>query len=101
MERQMTSYTHSVIKRQRGMDGRWFDYRGVGYADAETAIAAARNFAERQAAAGVGGTEIYVRARKGGMEIVTFRWDDAPAYTVSMVDWRERARSYGVPHTAE
>lgn len=79
-------WTHKVVKRQRGMDGKWFRSRGTAHESEEAAITAAREFAEEQCAAGVAGTEIDVVARKGRKTIATFKW---PYGTVQMVDWRE------------
>lgn len=82
----MSNWTHKVVKRQRGMDGKWFNSRGTAHESEEAAITAAREFAEEQCAAGVTGTEIDIVTRKGRKTIATFKWPDG---SIRMVDWRE------------
>jgi hypothetical protein len=77
------THTYSVRKRQRGLHGQWFRYRGRGYATEDTAFDAAKALAASQCAAGVQGTEIDV-VNKGKI-IVTFRWKDDQ---VTTTDWR-------------
>ena len=86
------TYTHTVVKSQKGHAGKWFHYAGTAYPDADEAIRAARRFASAQCAAGVGGhgTRIWVRSRKGNREIVTFSWPDG---LVTMTDWRSTGAS--------
>jgi len=60
----MTMWTHRVVKRAIGANGRWFDFPTAATFASE---AAARDYAERFAAeqANVGGVEIDVRTRRG------------------------------------
>ena len=84
-----TRNPYLVIKRQRSViDGKWFSYRGVGYADEATAIEAARAFAESHEFGGEG-TQIIVRKRSNNAEIVTFRWDGFGPKNLRMFDWRD------------
>jgi hypothetical protein len=55
-------WAYLVVKVQRGINGRWFDYPGVGFTEAGDAIAYARECAGEQR--GVGGTRIVVRSRR-------------------------------------
>lgn len=71
----MTRYTHRVVKRQRGLMGKWFSYPGKGYDSADEAVMAARAFAGEQCAAGVTATLVSVITR-GGREILSLHLDD-------------------------
>lgn len=64
------AWTHKVVKMSRGVDGKWFAFRAAGtFADAESAIGYAREFASEQRVAGVSGTRIAVVSRKGAREV--------------------------------
>lgn len=57
-------WTHKVVKRSRGMNGKMFDFRTAATFSSETE---AREYAQRFAVeqSGVAGTEITVRTRAG------------------------------------
>lgn len=61
------TWTHKVVKQQRGANGEWFSYPGRGYSSEFEAVAAAEKFAARQSE--VPGTRIVVLARKRGRVI--------------------------------
>ena len=64
MSKTNSTWTHKVVKAQRGSQGEWFRYRAAATFGNETD---ARQYAEQFAAeqAGVGGTKILVLTRKG------------------------------------
>lgn len=62
----MTTWTHKVVKIARGMDGNWFDFPTAATFTSEAeAIYYAEDFAREQGEAGVVGTRITVRTRRG------------------------------------
>jgi len=60
----MASWTHKVVKSQRGMDGKWFVQSSKTFAGEQAAREFAERFAAEQQAAGVVGTRINVLSRK-------------------------------------
>ena len=59
------SWTHKVVKKQRGMQGQWFAYRAAMTGTEADCRAYAASFAAEQRAAGVVGTRIVVLTRGG------------------------------------
>lgn len=68
-----TTWTHKVVKNQRGMQGKWFDYPAAATFSSEAqARQYAEIFAAEQTAAGVVGTRINVLTR-GGRLVAEYR----------------------------
>ena len=66
------TWTHKVVKKQRGMQGEWFAYPAAVTFSAESeARQYAQAFAASQSAAGVVGTRITVQTR-GGHVVVSY-----------------------------
>lgn len=85
----MTAWTHKVVKRQRGENGKWYNGRGVGYKTRNDAVGAGFLFAQDLLVVGAlnGGTEIDVKTRKGDKVIVTFRRSRLDPPKVEMLEW--------------
>jgi len=60
----MASWTHKVVKSQRGTNGRWFAQSSQTFANEQSAREFAEKFAAEQREAGVTGTRINVLSRK-------------------------------------
>ena len=66
------TWTHKVVKIARGMDGQWFDYPTTAtFANETDAVNYAESWAREQGGAGVVGTKITVRSRKGNRWIAS------------------------------
>ena len=70
------TWTHKVVKTQRGHQGQWFRYPAAMTGSLVEALAYAHQFAHEQRA--VGGTRILVIARKGGACVEVLAEDHQP-----------------------
>lgn len=73
MKTKKPAWKYRVVKRQRGMEGEWFDYPGRGFVCMEEAQKYAADFAAEQEASGVVGTYIAVLTRSGEC-LNSLRW---------------------------
>lgn len=69
----MSKWTHKVVRKSRGTDGRWFAHRTHATGSLEECVASAAVLAAELATAGITGTCVVVLARKGGACVVEHR----------------------------
>lgn len=73
----MSNWTHKVVKKARGNDGKFFDFPTAGtFKSFEAACEYAETFAREQGAAHVSAVKICVRPRRGDGEGKVYSTDD-------------------------
>lgn len=73
----------AVVRRSRGLNGRWFDMSAVEHASERSAQEAARKTAEELCTIGTHGHELDVRSN--GHTVMTLRWGGG---TVRSIAWQ-------------
>jgi hypothetical protein len=74
MRRDGRGWTHRVVKMARGMRGQWFEFpTAITGTDVDELKAYAERFAREQTEAGLSGSQVVVKARRGGAWVSMYR----------------------------